>query len=82
VTPFLDEFFQESIVYDQVYTTVSHTSKALVGILCGMYPILRMEPYESGPNQLPLVCLPHILKPQGYRTAFMRQLRSLNTGWD
>lgn len=73
VTPFLDQIAERAIVFDEAYTTVTHTSKALVGILCGMYPVLRMEQYEARPGFLASVpCLPELLKPLGYRTAFMQ----------
>lgn len=72
VTPFFDRFVQNAIVFDSTYTTVTHTSKALVGILCGMYPVLRMERYEVSPNFFSSRCLPDLLKPLGYRTAFMQ----------
>lgn len=72
VTPFFDQFVKNAIVFDEVYTTVPHTSKALVGILCGMYPVLRMERYEVSPDFFSSRCLPDLLKPLGYRTAFMQ----------
>jgi arylsulfatase A-like enzyme len=71
-TPFLSRFGQDALVYESVYTTVPHTSKALIGILCGMYPVLVMPIVESVPGQLPLECAPHILRELGYSTAFMQ----------
>jgi arylsulfatase A-like enzyme len=71
-TPFLARFAQDALVYESVYTTVPHTSKALIGILCGMYPVLVMSIVESVPGQLPLECAPHLLRKLGYRTAFMQ----------
>jgi arylsulfatase A-like enzyme len=72
LTPFLDRFAREALVYETVYTTVPHTSKALIGILCGMYPMLVMSIVESVPGQLPVVCAPQLLREIGYRTAFMQ----------
>ncbi len=73
--PFLADLAQRAVVFDSVYTSVPHTSKALVGLLCGMYPMLRMPIVESVPGQLPLRCLPSLLKRMGYRTGFFQTAR-------
>lgn len=70
--PFLTKIAKDGILIENTYTTVSHTSKALVGILCGMYPRLRMDIEEAEPQNLKLTCLPHILQNQNYRTAFFQ----------
>lgn len=70
--PFLAKIAKEGILIENTYTTVSHTSKALVGILCGMYPRLVMDIEEAEPLNLKLTCLPHILQNQNYRTAFFQ----------
>lgn len=69
-TPFLNEIARESLVCDEAYTSVSHTSKALVGILCGMFPRLRMPIIEAKPGHLSLTSAAHLLEQVGYRTAF------------
>ena len=71
-TPALSAIARQSLVFDDVYASVTHTSKALVGILCGMYPRLAMPIDESLEGNLPLACLPHLLGELGYRTAFMQ----------
>jgi hypothetical protein len=71
-TPHLDRLAEEGIVFENVYTTVPHTSKALVGLLCGMYPVPVMEIVEAESSALPLRCLPHLLGELGYRTAFFQ----------
>jgi len=71
-TPFFSKLAREGLVFENVYTTVPHTSKALVGILCGMYPQLRQPIIESRTTTFPLRCLPHLLKELGYRTAFFQ----------
>jgi arylsulfatase A-like enzyme len=73
--PFLAGLARRAVVFDSVYTSVPHTSKALVGLLCGMYPMLRMPIVESVPGQLPLRCLPTLLRRLGYRTAFFQSAR-------
>jgi hypothetical protein len=72
VTPNLAALAPRAVVFDDVYATVSHTSKALVGILCGMYPRLDMPILEAAPGGLDLTCLPHLLREAGYRTAFLQ----------
>ena len=71
-TPFFSKLSQEGLVFDSVYTTVPHTSKALVGILCGMFPRLTQPIQESTNNPFPLRCLPDLLQEVGYRTTFMQ----------
>lgn len=71
-TPALSAIAHQSLVFEDVYASVTHTSKALVGILCGMYPRLAMPIDESLEGNLPLACLPHLLGGLGYRTAFMQ----------
>ncbi len=70
--PFLEQLARQSVVFDSVYTAVPHTSKALVGMLCGMYPVLRMPIVEAVPGQLALRCLPHLLRDVGWRTGFFQ----------
>ncbi|MCB1054781.1 MAG: LTA synthase family protein [Acidobacteria bacterium] len=71
-TPALSRLADESLVVDHAYSTVTHTSKALTGILCGMYPRQAMRILESLEDSLQLPCLPHLLAEAGYRTAFMQ----------
>ena len=74
-TPFFSKLAREGIVFEQVYTSVPHTSKALTGILCGMYPQLIQPIVESEDTPLPLRCLPHLLKELGYRTTFFQSAK-------
>lgn len=71
-TPFFSRLSQESVVIESAYTTVSHTSKALVGILCGMFPQLTQSIIEATSSPFPLACLPTLLNTIGYRTAFFQ----------
>lgn len=70
--PFLDRFARRAAVVRRMYTSVPHTSKALVGILCGMYPTLQRPIVEAHWDELPLRCLPHLLEQVGYRTGFFQ----------
>jgi arylsulfatase A-like enzyme len=72
VSPHLARWSRQAVVVDDMYSTVTHTSKALVGILCGMYPRLRMPISEAQPGGLELPCLPALLGQAGYRTAFLQ----------
>ena len=71
-TPHLERLSDNGLTVESAYVSVSHTSKALVGILCGMWPRLEMVSRESLEGQLPLRCLPRLLRGLGYRTAFMQ----------
>ena len=70
--PALHALGEQGWVYETAYASVTHTSKALVGLLCGMAPRLEMEIWESLQDNLPLVCLPRLLHDLGYRTAFLQ----------
>lgn len=70
--PALAELAGRAVVFDTVYASVTHTSKALIGLLCGMYPRLEMPIVESLAGNLPFTCLPELLQDLGYRTAFLQ----------
>lgn len=72
LTPFLDELASKSLVVDNAYTTVSHTTKALVGILCGMRPLPQMANTEATPDGLPVRCLPNLLREAGYVSGYLQ----------
>jgi len=72
VTPFLAELAKKSLVVEHQYSVVPHTTKALVSINCGIYPYLDTEAKEATPGILPRRCLAHILRNQGYATAFFQ----------
>lgn len=68
-TPFIDRFARESRVVERAYTTIPHTSKALVGIYCGTFPRFEPDITEGLPGGLPIPCLPKLLSQAGYRSA-------------
>ncbi len=71
--PTLSRLAREGRVYDAAYGTVTHTSKALVGLFCGAWPRLSMAVRESRPGGLePLRCLPRLLETGGYRSIFLQ----------
>lgn len=57
--------------FQRAYTTTSHTSKALVGLLCGHHPHPGLAIREAEPDDLPGPCLPTLLREAGYRTLFL-----------
>lgn len=71
-TPFLDELAKESLVAENAYAVLPHTSKALVAANCGVAPPLDTRNTEAEPHAVPAQCLPDLLGEQDYRTAFFQ----------
>lgn len=69
--PFLTSLMRQGMVYDRAYTTTTHTSKALVGMLCGVAPPPTMDILSARPGGLGLPCLPGLLGEAGYRSLFL-----------
>jgi lipoteichoic acid synthase len=67
--PFLDELAKKSLLVERAYTTVPRSSKASVGVNCGIEPPLYPGP-EFEPDGIPANCLADLLKEQGYNTVF------------
>ena len=60
-TPFLADLAERSLVAENAYTVVPHTSKALTASGCGYAPPLDTRLTESEPAGLPSACLPGLL---------------------
>ena len=71
-TPFLAKLAKTSLVAENAYTVVPHTSKALTAGNCGVTPPLDMNVTEAKPDGIPGRCLPALLTEQGYATAFFQ----------
>lgn len=71
-TPNLATLARQGLVFDHSYGSVTHTSKALVTILCGLFPRFDMPIHETLEGNLPIPCLPKLLTQSGYRTAFLQ----------
>src|SRR5918997_138329 len=71
-TPFLNELAKNSLLAEQAYTVVPHTSKASVSVNCGIEPHLVQPTTEANPGGIPVPCLAGLLKGQGYRTGFFQ----------
>ena len=71
-TPYLAQLARTSLVAENAYTVVPHTSKALAAAHCGVAPPLDMRVTESTPRGIYARCLPELLGRQGYRSAFFQ----------
>ena len=71
-TPFLTELAANSLLVEDAYAVVPHTSKALVAGNCGVTPPLDTKNSEANPGAIPARCLPELLENQGYATAFFQ----------
>lgn len=71
--PAMARLAEESVVFDPVYSSITHTSKALVGILCGVFPRPVLDITEAAEGwPWPIECLPSLLQAAGYRAAFLQ----------
>ncbi|HKH11189.1 MAG TPA: sulfatase-like hydrolase/transferase [Rubrobacter sp.] len=70
--PYLDELARESLLVERAYTTIPHTSKAMVSVDAGLYPHPSTDVVEARPGGMPARCLAELLGEQGYRTAWFQ----------
>ncbi len=71
-TPFLMTLKDKSMVVENHYAVIPHTSKAIVPILCGIYPYMGNARRETTADVLPMRCMAHILRSVGYETAYFQ----------
>ena len=71
-TPFLDDLSKESLMAENAYAVVPHTSKALVATLCGVPPPLDSKNSEADPGAIPSRCIADLLEEQGYNSVFFQ----------
>jgi lipoteichoic acid synthase len=69
-TPYLDSLSKESLLAEQAYTIVPHTSKAVTSVNCGIDPHLVRQITEAEPGGVPARCLPELLEEQGYTSVW------------
>ena len=67
-TPFLNELAGKSIIAENAYTIVPHTTKAITAVNCGIQPYLGSQIVEAQQGGIPAQCLPRMLKGKGYNT--------------
>lgn len=90
ISPHLNEFVKDAAVVEDAYVGLSHTTKELVTIHCGMFPTFGMQLPESQPGGLRMPCLPYLLRQLGYDSAFYqsagnferRSTLLMNLGYD
>ncbi|WP_457651959.1 LTA synthase family protein [Rhodocaloribacter sp.] len=70
-TPFLDSLARRSLLVEHMYAVVPHTNKALTPVLCGVYPEIN----QGEQARVPGACLPRLLEPFGYASAFFTPAR-------
>ncbi|HJQ30335.1 MAG TPA: LTA synthase family protein [Rubrobacter sp.] len=68
--PYLNELSKHSLMAQNAYTIVPHTSKAITAVNCGIDPHLDREITEAEPGGIPARCLPELLKEQGYNSVW------------
>lgn len=71
-TPYMDKLADQSLLAENAYTTVPHTSKAITAVNCGVNPNLVRPITEAEPNGIPARCLPELLTDQGYDSVFFQ----------
>ncbi|MCP4504307.1 MAG: sulfatase [Deltaproteobacteria bacterium] len=71
-TPFLKSLGRQGAVVTHGYTSVPHTTKALVSVHCGIYPWLTPSTEEAKFGAIPTACMAKLLKEQGFATAYFQ----------
>ncbi len=71
-SPYLDEISSDSVVIPQMYSQVTHSSKALTTIFCGINSFPSSFIRESIPGTIPVPCMAELLNEEGYSTLFMQ----------
>jgi arylsulfatase A-like enzyme len=70
--PYLAGLASNSLLVERAYTTIPHTSKAIVSVNAGLYPSPVTEIVEAEPGGIPARCLAELLGEQGYKTAWFQ----------
>ena len=58
-------------MFDSVYSHFTNTANALASILLSIYPPMTWREYTVERPDLPGTTIPQVLRPMGYRTAFI-----------
>lgn len=76
LTPFLAELAEQNLFFDNARCCVTHTTKALFGLLTGRWPSATQDLAETVPTKQKYLSLVTILSGQlGYRTAFFQSAK-------
>jgi arylsulfatase A-like enzyme len=73
--PYLAGLASDSLLVERAYTTLPHTSKAIVSVNSGLYPSPVTDIIEAEPGGIPARCLAELLTEQGYRTAWFQSAK-------
>jgi lipoteichoic acid synthase len=69
-TPYLKHLSEQSLMAENAYTILPHTTKAITAINCGIDPHLVRDITEPEPGGIPARCLPELLGEQGYNSVW------------
>ena len=72
ITPFLNSLAKTGVMVESAHAVMPHTTKSLVSILCGLPPDIRFALTETSEGGIIGPCLPHLLRPLGYKSAFFQ----------
>jgi arylsulfatase A-like enzyme len=70
-TPRLEAEAKHALIVENFYCHVGLTANAMVTLVLSVYPGLTWKEYTVEYPELPGVTLPQLLRPRGYRTAFL-----------
>ena len=73
--PYLARLAKESLLVERAYTTIPHTSKAIVSVNAGLYPSPLTDIVEADPGGIPARCLAELLAEQGYKSAWFQSAK-------
>jgi len=71
VTPTLDRVAHQAAVYDSFYAHAGFTANSLVSMTLSLHPYMTWREYTKELPRLPGDTVAQVLKPHGYRTAFV-----------
>ena len=71
-TPALSALARRGAVVERAYTSIPHTTKALVSLNCGIYPKMSPGTEEAIYGAIPTECLADLLRAQGFATAYFQ----------
>jgi phosphoglycerol transferase MdoB-like AlkP superfamily enzyme len=75
-TPFLKSLAEQGVVFTQMRSTLTHTSKAIFSLLSGRYPCASQDVMEAVPAEQTYASLATILERHGqYRTAYFQSAK-------
>ncbi len=75
-TPFLKSMAEQGVMFSQMRSTLTHTSKAIFSLLSGRYPSASQDVMEAVPSSQTYAGLATILERHGqYRTAYFQSAK-------